>query len=426
MNRRVVVTGLGVCAPNGTGVEDFTGALKAGRSGITYFPELEELDFRCQVGGAPNLSEEMLDANFSPLERKRLKANGVIYGVLAAREAWLSAGLEIPDEKEGQTHWGRGAVFGAGISGIQTLREAIYKTDDVKVRKLGTSTVEQTMPSGISAFLSGKFGLGNWVTTNASACSTGTESVILATDHIRRGRAEIMIAGSCDAGGPYVWGGFDAMRVLNAKHNESPQTASRPMAADAGGFVPGSGAGALILESLESAQTRGAKIYAEVLGGHLNSGGQRNGGSMTAPNEEGIQNCIRGALADAEIGAKEIDLISGHLTATKGDVAEVKNWSEALGRSGADFPRINALKSLIGHCLSAAGSIENVAAVLQLSQNFLHPSINCEEVHPGISAIIDEQRIVRTFEEAEINVVAKSSFGFGDVNSCVIFKKYTP
>ena len=127
--KRVVVTGLGVCAPNGTGVENFTGALKAGKSGITHFPELEELDFRCQVGGAPDLSEEMLDTNFSPLERKRLKANGVIYGALAAREAWLSAGLEISNEKEGQTHWDRGAVFGAGISGIQTLREAIYKTE---------------------------------------------------------------------------------------------------------------------------------------------------------------------------------------------------------------------------------------------------------------------------------------------------------
>jgi 3-oxoacyl-(acyl-carrier-protein) synthase len=426
MNRRVVVTGLGVCAPNGVGVSDFTEAVKAGKSGISHFPELQELDFRCQVGGAPVLSEEILDVNFSALERKRLSANGVIYGVLAAREAWLSAGLQISEKGDGPTHWDRGAVFGAGISGIQTLREAIYKTDDGKVRKLGTSTVEQTMPSGISAFLSGKFGLGNWVTTNASACSTGTESVILAGDHIRRGRAEIMIAGSCDAGGPYVWGGFDAMRVLNSKHNDNPQKASRPMAEDAGGFVPGSGAGALILESLESAKNRGAKIYGEVLGGHINSGGQRNGGSMTAPNEEGIQRCIRGALSDAEVEPNEIDLISGHLTATRGDVAEIKNWSEALGRSGADFPRINALKSLIGHCLSAAGSIENVAAVLQLHQNFLHPSINCENVHPGIAAIIDEQRIVRTFEETEIKVVAKSSFGFGDVNSCVIFKQYTP
>ena len=196
------------------------------------------------------------------------------------------------------------------------------------------------------------------------------------------------------------------------------------MAANASGFVPGCGAGAMVLETLESAQKRGAEIFAEVLGGAINSGGQRGGGTMTAPNNLGIQRCIISAMDDAGVDSASIDLISGHLTSTKGDVAEVLNWSKALGREGKDFPKINSLKSLIGHCLSAAGSVESVAAILQLKDNFIHPSINCEEVHPEIAGKIDPARIPSKTEESEINLVAKSSFGFGDVNSCLILKAW--
>lgn len=417
-----MVTGLGVCAPNGTGVEAFNQSLKRGQSGITHQPELAELKFRCQVAGVPQISEALMDDHFSALERRRLNANGVIYGILSGLEAWNNAGL---DAAEQAVAWERGCVFGTGLSGVQTLREAIYKTDEGRVKRLGTAVVEQTMPSGISAYLGGRLGLGNWVSSNSSACNTGAEAVIMAADHIRLGRAKIMLAGGCDADGPYVWGGFDAMRVLNGRSNERPQSASRPLDKDANGFVPGSGAGALVLERLDSAEERGAHIYGEIIGSALNSGGQRGNGTMTAPNDEGVQRCIKAALRDAEAEARDIDLISGHLTSTMGDQREVLNWSQALNLEGKNFPRINAPKSLTGHCLSAAGAIELVACFLQLQHAYLHPSLNCEALHPAIAEVIDESCPVRDYEEKSLQLIAKASFGFGDVNSCLLLRKFT-
>lgn len=424
-SHRVVITGLGVCAPNGVEVPQFEKALRAGRSGLAHLPELAELGFRCQVGGVPPVPAALLEKRLTPLEQKRLTARGVIYGLLVALEAWENAGLALPAE-EGLPDWEAGSIFGSGLSGVHTLREAIYKTDQGKVKRLGGAVVEQTMPSGISALLSGRLGLGNWVSSNASACSTGTEAVIMAAEHIRHGRAQRMLAGACDADGPHVWGGFDAMRVLNSSHNDQPQAASRPLAADATGFVPGSGAGALLLESLTSAQERGAPIMAEVLGGAVNSGGQRGNGSMTAPHAAGVQRCIRAALDNAAIEPAEIDLIAGHLTSTMGDVREVENWVKALGLRGADFPRINALKSLTGHCLSAAGAIETVGAVLQLANNFIHPSLNAEPLHPAIAEQIAPTCVVQQRIDQGPQVIAKSSFGFGDVNACLILKKWNP
>jgi 3-oxoacyl-(acyl-carrier-protein) synthase len=196
------------------------------------------------------------------------------------------------------------------------------------------------------------------------------------------------------------------------------------MSATASGFVPGSGAGALVLEDLDSALARGATIYAEVLGGNINSGGQRGGGTMTAPNATAVKRCITEALISSGVKASDIDTINGHLTATAKDGLEIENWSEALQLSGNDFPYINSLKSMVGHCLSASGSVESVASVLQLHHGFIFPNINCEDLHPEITAIIGESRIPQQLIKKELNIVAKASFGFGDVNACVLFKKY--
>lgn len=415
---------MGVVAPNAVGLHNFSAAIQAGQSGIRFLPEMEDLQFACQVGGVPPVTAGLLSQYFSPLTLKQLQAHGIRFGCIAGIDAWRDAGLAYPVEKDGEPDWKAGCIFGAGMSGMSVIRSGIYQVDQGKVKRLGSALIQQTMPSGISAHLSGILGLGNQVSTNASACSTGTEAIIMGLDRIRQDRAKIMLCGSCDSYGPYVWGGFDSMRVLCRKYNDTPEAASRPMSETAAGFIPGSGAGALVLEERDHALARGASIYAEVIGGYTNSGGHRQGGTMTAPNPIGIQRCIRGALADAQVAADEIDAISGHLTSTMGDILEVKNWSEALGRRGSDFPKINALKSMIGHCLSAAGAIESVAAVLQLSQNFLHPSINCEDLHPEISAVIDPSCIPSEKLSMPLEVIAKSSFGFGDVNSIVIFKSH--
>lgn len=421
MNRRVVITGLGVVAPNGIGLEAFTHAIKNGISGIKHDAELERLQFSCQISGKPEISTEFALQYFSELELRNFNSSGILYGVIAGMDAWKDAGLTIDNNEN--PDWDSGTIFGTGTSGIEKFRESIYKIDDFQTRRLGSTAVAQTMNSGISAYLGGKLGLGNQVTTNSSACTTGTESIIMAYERIKIGQAKRILAGSTSDSGPYIWGGFDAMRVCTFKHNNAPEEGSRPMSASASGFVPGSGAGAMVIEDLETALARGAKIYAEILGGNVNSGGQRGLGTMTAPNPIAVQKCITNAIKNAGIHPNTIDAINGHLTATSKDSLEIQNWSEALGRKGIDFPYINSLKSMVGHCLSGAGSIESVAAVLQLHHGFVFPNSNCEDIHPEIAAIIDESKIPRKRIDKKIQILAKASFGFGDVNGCVIFKK---
>jgi len=422
MKERVVITGMGVVAPNGVGLTAFTNAIKKGVSGISFHQNLKDLDFSCCIGGIPNISEEKKGEYFTPLQLRGFNSSGILYGCMAGMDAWKDAGFLV--DANSKLDYDSGTIFGTGTSGVEKFREAIYKLDNKEVKRLGSTVVVQTMASGISAFLGGILGLGNQVTTNSSACTTGTEAIILGFDRIQSGKAKRMLVGSCSDDGPYIWGGFDAMRVMTYKYNDTPEEGSRPMSASASGFVPGAGAGALVLESLNSALERKATIYAEVLGGNINSGGQRNGGTMTAPNAEAVQRCINDALINANISAKQIDTINGHLTATSKDSLEIENWTKALNRKGNDFPYINSLKSMVGHCLAAAGSIEAVATVLQLKEQFIFPNINCQDTHPEILDLIHEEKIPKTLLKKELNIAIKASFGFGDVNGCVLFKRF--
>ncbi|MCX2432647.1 beta-ketoacyl-[acyl-carrier-protein] synthase family protein [Pedobacter sp. GR22-10] len=422
MDNRVVITGMGVVSPNGIGLDQFLSAIQNGTSGIKYQQLLSDLKFSCQIAGLPDVPAELAAQYFSPLELRNFNSTGILYGVIAGMDAWKDAGLPLNDTDE--PFWNYGMVFGAGTSGIDRFREAIYTIDKLDIRRLGSTVVAQTMNSGVSAYLSGKIGLGNQISTNSSACCTGTESLLTAFERIRSGQASVILAGATSDSGPYIWGGFDGMKVCTYKHNDSPEKGSRPMSANASGFVPGAGAGALVVESLSHAKARGAKIYAEILGGHANSGGQRGAGTMTAPNSTAVQRCIVKALENAEVEAAEIDAINGHLTATAMDALEIKNWTMALNRKGIDFPYINALKGMTGHCLTASGSIECVASVLQIHHNFLFPNVNCEDLNPAITALIDAEKVPQKMKSIKINTLIKASFGFGDVNACIIFKKY--
>ena len=422
MKQRVVITGLGVVAPNGVGVPDFTKALKNGTSGITFHQELKDLNFSCQIGGIPKISDALKSKYFSDLQLRGFNSSGILYGCIAGIDAWKDAGFNVDGESPLDYH--TGLIFGTGTSGIEKFREAIYNLDQGDVRRLGSTVVLQTMTSGVSAYLNGMLGFGNQVTTNSSACATGTEALIMGFDRIQNGKAKRMLVGSCSDHGPYIWGGFDAMRVMTYKHNDSPETASRPLSASASGFVPGSGAGAMVLESLESALERGATIYAEVLGGEVNSGGQRQGGTLTAPNAEAVQRCIRNAVKNSKIYPNDIEVINGHLTATTKDGLEIENWSKALKRLGYDFPFINSTKSMIGHCLAASGAIECVASVIQLKEQFVAPNINCEDLHPEVLNKVASEKIPTQKIDLIFDIIAKASFGFGDVNACVLFKRY--
>lgn len=422
MKNRVVVTGMGVCAPNGVGLFNFTRSLTQGKSGIRFHQELKDLKFSCQIAGKPYFKQDHINKYFNPLQQRGLNASGIVYGVMAGMDAWKDAGLTIADKET--PDWDSGIIFGTGILGVDKFRESIHLIDEGNTRRLGSTSVMQTMASGISAYLGGILGCGNQVTTNSSACTTGTEGILMAYERILTGKATRMLTGSCSDSGPYIWGGFDAMRILPNAYNQEPERASRPMSASAAGFVPGSGAGALVLESLESALERGAHIYAEVLGGAVNSGGQRGEGTMTAPNSEAVQRCISEAVKNAQIQKEDIDVINGHLTATGKDAVEIQNWSAALGRSGKEFPYVNSFKGLMGHCLAAAGSLECVAAVLQLKEGQVFGNINCEDIHPEILEVVDPTKIPRKTITYSPKIIAKASFGFGDINACVIFRAF--
>jgi 3-oxoacyl-(acyl-carrier-protein) synthase len=413
---------MGVAAPNAHGLDDFEQALRAGVSGIRHIPLLQELNFACQIAGVPENFDAIRKSYFD--REKLLSINDNIgFASVSAVDAWKDAGFSISDNDD-VVDWDTGVISGSGIGGMDTIANSVVPIiNEGRVRRLGSRIVEQVMGSGTSARISGLIGAGNQVTSNSSACSTGNEAVIDALWRIRVGLAKRMIAGGSEGATPYIWGGFDAMRVLCRKFNDNPKAGSRPMSASACGFVPGSGGAMLVLEEMETALARGARIYAEIIGGYVNCGGQRMGGTMTAPNPEGVRRCIRGAIADAGIDPSEVDAINGHLTATYADPHEVKSWAAALGRTPANFPYIQATKSLIGHCLGATGAIECVASILQIYKGFLHPSINCEDVHPEISEYAGKipQKCLTV---PKLRIIAKAGFGFGDVNSCIIFKKW--
>ena len=422
MERRVVITGLGVVSPNGTTLADFNNALKHGVSGIRHQPDLAALGFSCQIAGKPELTDERIAQYFNALELRNLDATGIVYGVIAALDAWADAGLIFAEKEE--PFWDSGISFGTGTSGIDKFRWAMNKIDALEVRKIGSSVVGQVMNGAVSAFIAGKIGLGNQILTNSSACATGTESVIMAYERIKLGSANRILAGSTSDSGPYIWGGFDAMKICPYQFNENPEQGSRPFSATARGFIPGAGAGALVLEDLDTALKRDAKIYGEILGGHVNSGGQRGLGSMTAPNPTAVKRCITKALESAKISPQEVEVINGHVTATAKDGLEVLNWKQALERDKENFPFINSIKGMIGHCISGAGSIECVASVLQLHEGFIFPNINCEDLHPEITDLIDAEKIPQQLLRKDFSILAKASFGFGDVNACLILKKY--
>lgn len=422
MQNRIVVTGMGVASPNGVGIDNFHQALLQMKSGIAFIPRLEELKFSCQIGGVPHIDQSLIETNFTAIEQKGLRATGLIYGVIAGMQAFENAKLS---KSENEVDYDTAIIFGTGILGVDKLHEAFGLIDEAKVRRLGSTSVIQTMASGISAYLGGKIGAGNQVTTNSSACTTGTEAFLMGYERIKNGKAKRALVGSCSDSGPYVWGGFDALRILPHQFNANPEQASKPLDQDACGFVPSSGAGAFVLESLSSALERNATIYAEVLGGHINSGGQRQGGSMTAPNAKAVQKCIESSILDAGIQAKDLNTINGHLTATKMDATEIENWKSSLKIPSENFPYINSLKGMIGHPLAAAGSIELVASILQIHHDFIFGNLNLNVLHKDIEAKLPNDVFPKKSFKSKVNYLMKASFGFGDVNAAVILKKYT-
>lgn len=424
MNKRVVITGMGVIAPNATGVKNLQQTLYHGHSGIRFIDELKNLKFACQVGGIPNISTSPHIKFLDQYELSQADIS-IKYSVLAAIEASIQAKIEIPEINSIKINNDIGVIVGSCYSGTEIFTRKMFPyVNSGNTKRLGSQIIEHWMPSGSAAAISKIFATGNQLSANSSACSTGTEAIIMAYERIKSGNAKIMFAGGTDPYSPYAWAGFDSMRLLSRNYNNNPEKASRPMSSSANGFVPSAGAGVLIIEELESALERNVKILAEIKSAYSNSGGQRNGGSMTATNQEQAKRCIETSLTLAEINATEIDLISGHLTGTIADEKEINIWHKALNLKDQN-PFINAPKSIFGHLIGAAGAVETIASIIQLQNNFIHPSINCEDLKPEIEAIWGTDKIPqKTITDKDINLIAKAGFGFGDVNTCIILKKW--
>ncbi len=423
MNRQVVVSGIGVVASNGSNLEAFKNALMQGKSGIKYIEALEASGFGCHIGGLAEVPENELPEFFHDHSLQNT-SNFVQLGTLAGVEAWRNAGFEIPKEGD-EVDWDTGILLGTSMPGYDVIGgKLVPLTNEAKVRRIGGYAAVNAMGSAPSAFLSSILGTGNVTAGVSSACCSGTDAIVEAYHRIKNGRATRMLAGGSEGFSKYKWAPLDSMRVFNRQMNDRPLEASRPMSASACGFIGASGAGILVLEELESAKARGATILAEVLGGESNSGGQRNGGSLTFPNKEGIHRVLESSIAMAGINKNEIDLINGNLASTKADPIEVQGWKSIF--NDADFfPKIQSTKSMTGHGFGATGGIESVACILQLQHDFIHPTLNCQDLHPQIAEIVPSTSIPHnTIMNAGVKTIIKANFGFGDVNSSVIYRKW--
>lgn len=413
--KRVVITGLGALTPIGNTVEEYWNNLEKGVSGagpITRFDCTKfKTRFACEVKGFDILKYmEKKDARKLDLFSQ--------FAVACADDAVKDAGIEASDVNKDRI----GVIWGTGIGGLSTFFREVMEFG----RGDGTPRYNPFfIPMMISDIASGHISMRhgfrgpNYITT--SACASSNNAIIDACTYIRLGKAEMMIAGGSEAAvnEPAV-GGFNAMKALSER-NDSPQTASRPFDNERDGFVIGEGAGALVLEELEHAKARGAKIYAEVAG----SGMSADAYHLTAPHPEGlgVVLVLNEALKDAGISISDIDYINVHGTSTPlGDVAELKAITKVFGDHVFDL-NISSTKSMTGHLLGGAGAVEALASVLAVYKNIIPPTINHFTDDPNI-----DPRLNLTFNKAQyrnVNYAVSNCFGFGGHNATVIFKKYT-
>lgn len=411
--KRVVVTGLGALTPIGNTKEQYWDGLVNGKSGaapITYFDtEKFKTKFACEV------------KNFNPtdfIDRKEARKMDKFaqYAMVASDEAIQDAGLNLDTINKLRV----GVIWGAGIGGLETFQDEVlnFAAGDGTPRFnpfFIPKMIADIAPGNISI----KHGFMGPNYTTVSACASSANAMIDALNYIRLGHCDVVVTGGSEAAVTIAgMGGFNAMHALSTR-NESPETASRPFDATRDGFVLGEGAGALILEEYEHAKARGAKIYAEVLGGGLSSDAHH----MTAPHPDGIGviAVMKNCLQNAGLQPEDVDHINTHGTSTPlGDVAELKAISEVFG-SHAKNININSTKSMTGHLLGAAGAIEAISSILALENSIVPPTINHEHVDENIDPSLN--LTLNKAQKREMKVAMSNTFGFGGHNACVLFKK---
>ncbi|MES0869756.1 beta-ketoacyl-ACP synthase I [Pseudovibrio sp. SCP19] len=402
--RRVVVTGMGIVSPLGNNAEEVKQSLYEGKSGIVAAEDYEKLGFRCQVHGAPNL--DPLEA----LGRRtaRFMGAGAAWNYMAMEQAIEDAGLSenlVTNERTG-------LIMGSGGPSTKAIVEAADITREKGPRRIGPTAVPKAMSSTNSATLATPFKIHGVNYSISAACATTNICIGNAFELIQWGKQDVVFAGGGEELDWTLSNLFDAMGAMSSKYNDTPSTASRPYDKNRDGFVIAGGGGVLVLEELEHAKARGAKIYAEIVG----YGQTSDGHDMVAPSGEGAARCMKIALKDVDC---DVDYINPHATSTPvGDIKEIEAIRAVFGDK---VPPISATKALSGHSLGAAGVHEAIYSLLMMEGNFIAASAHIEELDPDF----EDMPIVRErVDNAELNCVLSNGFGFGGTNATVVFKRY--
>ena len=411
--KRVVVTGLGALTPIGNNIQEYWEGLSTGKSGcapITYFDtELFKTKFACEL-------KNFNAGDFFDRKEARKLDRFAQYALVASDEAINDAGIDLETVDKFRV----GVIWGAGIGGLETFQnEVIEFAQGNGTPRFNPFFIPKMIADIAPGNISIKHGFMGPNYTTVSACASSANAMIDALNYIRLGHCDIIVTGGSEAAVTQAgMGGFNAMHALSTR-NDDFEKASRPFDATRDGFVLGEGAGALVLEEYEHAKARGAKIYAEVLGGGMSSDAYH----MTAPHPEGIgvERVMLNCLRDAGLEPQDVDHINTHGTSTPlGDVAELKAISKVFGEHAHNI-NINSTKSMTGHLLGAAGAIESIASILAMQHSLVPPTINHSEVDERIDPNFN--LTLNKAQSKEINVAMSNTFGFGGHNACVLFKK---
>jgi 3-oxoacyl-[acyl-carrier-protein] synthase II len=413
--RRVVVTGMGAVTPLGNDVASTWEAMVAGRSGIDRIASFDPARLDSQVAG----EVRGFDAE-AVMPRKEVRRNDryVHFAWAASAEALRDAGLENPISDEGLAER-TGVIVGSGIGGINTMIRDVIEAHDLGVERIGPFLVTALIPdmgAGYVAIYANARGP-NYATV--SACSSSNHAIGDALNIIRRGDADVMIAGGAEAGiGEIPVAAFAAMRALSTKRNDDPQRASRPFDADRDGFVMADGAGILVLEALDHAQARGARIHAEVVGYAATDDASHI--TLPAPGGRGAAGSMRLALADAGLGIDDVDYINAHGTSTgPNDRSETAAIKTVFGERAHEVP-VSSTKSMTGHLLGAGGGVEAVACILAICNGVIPPTINYEFPDPDC----DLDYVPNQARSVPLRTAMSNSFGFGGHNATLIFRRH--
>ena len=401
--KRVAITGIGIVSCLGNNQSEVYESLINTKSGISFSEEYKKFNFKSQICGIPNIKfEDHIDRKFI-----RFMGDGSAYSYIAMKEAVTDSGLEEKDISNELT----GIIMGSGGPSVKNVVHAIDSTRESSPKKMGPFVVPRTMASTVSATLAVPFKIKGVNYSISSACATSGHCIGNAMELIQFGKQKIVFAGGGEEIHWAMSSMFDAMTALSSKYNDSPQTASRPYDKTRDGFVIAGGAGVLVLEELEHAKARGAKIYAELTG----YGATSDGYDMVAPSGEGAVRCMKMALSTVK---NKIDYLNTHGTSTPvGDITELKAVREAFVES---IPKISSTKSLTGHPLGAASVHEAIYCLIMMKNNFIAASANITEMD-------DEAKnfpiVTKVEKNVTLNSVMSNSFGFGGTNATLIFEK---